>query len=59
MTFLGALKNIVIGVPLGVAVITALPIFGAVGAITATGIAVGSALGAACGVADHVNKSRG
>ena len=57
MTFLGSLKNIVIGAPLGIIAVTALPIFGAVGAISATGIAVGSVVGAVCGVLDDVNKS--
>lgn len=56
MTFLGSLKNIVLGAPLGVVAVTVLPIFGAVGAITATGIAVGSLVGAVCGVLDEVNK---
>lgn len=54
MSLLSSLKNIVIGAPLGVLVITALPVFGAVGTITATGIAVGSVLGAACGVIDNI-----
>ena len=57
MTFLGSLKNIVIGAPLGIIAVTALPIFGAVGAISATGIAVGSVVGAVCGVLDELNKS--
>lgn len=56
MTFLGSLKNIVLGAPLGVIAVTALPIFGAVGAITATGIGVGSLVGAVCGVLDEANK---
>ncbi|MDD2810330.1 hypothetical protein [Rhodoferax sp.] len=55
MSFLGALKKIVIGAPLGVLAVTALPIFGAVGAITATGVAVGAMVGAAAGVVDEMN----
>jgi len=55
MSFLGALKNIVIGAPIGVLAVMALPVFGAVGAITATGIAVGATLGAVAGVADALN----
>jgi len=55
MSFLNALQKIVIGVPLGVLVVTALPVFGAVGTITAAGVAVGSALGAAAGVIDEIN----
>ena len=56
MTFLAALKNIAIGSPLGVAAITMLPIFGAVGTITATGIAVGATLGAVAGVTDEFRR---
>ena len=55
MSFLGALTKIVIGAPLGVLAVTALPIFGVVGAITATGVAVGATVGAAAGVADEMN----
>ena len=54
MTFLGALKNIAIGAPLGVVAITMLPVFGTVGVITATGVAVGSVMGAVAGVMDEV-----
>ena len=57
MTFLGALTKIVIGAPLGVLAVTALPIFGAVGAITAAGVAVGSVAGALGGVIDEVNDN--
>ncbi len=46
MTFLGSLRDIVLGAPLGVVVVTALPIFGA----------VGSLVGAVCGVLGEVNK---
>ena len=55
MTFLGLLTKIVIGAPLGVLAVTALPIFGAVGTITAAGAAVGSISGALGGVIDEVN----
>jgi hypothetical protein len=54
MSFLGALQKIVIGAPLGVLAVVALPVFGAVGTITAVGIAVGSVLGAAGGVMDEL-----
>lgn len=40
------------GAAAGVALITALPIFGAVGTITAVGVVVGSLAGAAAGVVD-------
>jgi hypothetical protein len=56
MTFLGALKKIVIGAPLGVLAVTALPVFGAVGTITAIGIAVGSTIGAVAGIADEIGR---
>ena len=54
MTFLGVLTKVVIGAPLGVLAFTALPIFGAVGTITAVGTAVGSVVGATAGVADEI-----
>lgn len=54
MTLLGALTKIVIGAPLGILAATALPVFGAVGTITVTGIAVGAVVGAVCGVLDEV-----
>ena len=54
MSFLGALQKIVIGAPLGVLAVVALPVFGAVGTITAAGIAVGSVIGAVGGVIDEL-----
>ncbi len=56
MGILSVLTKIVVGVPLGIAAVTALPIFGAVGAITATGIAVGAAVGAVGAVVDELAK---
>ena len=55
MNFINTLKNIGLGASAGVLVVTALPIFGAVGAITAVGTAVGSAIGAAAGLADSLD----
>lgn len=55
MSFLGALAKVVIGAPLGVLAVTALPIFGVVGVITATGITVGATVGAIGGVIDEIN----
>ncbi len=55
MSFIGALGKVVIAVPLGIAAVTMLPVFGAVGTITATGVAVGSVIGAAAGIADEIN----
>lgn len=52
MAFVKSLFNVVAGAGACVAAATALPIFGAVGTITATGIAVASVVGGVCGVAD-------
>ena len=54
MSFLSLLQKVVIGVPTGIAAVTVLPVFGAAGAITAAGVAVGSALGTAAAVADSL-----
>lgn len=54
MTFIGALKKIVLAAPVGVLAISALPVFGAVGTITAAGVAVGSVVGALCAIADEL-----
>ena len=58
MSFVRGLVKATAGAGAGVAVITALPIFGAVGAITAVGLVVGSVLGAAAGVADEVLETK-
>jgi len=58
MAFVKGLLKAAAGASAGVAVITALPIFGAVGTITAVGAAIGSVLGAAAGVADEVVERR-
>lgn len=47
---------IAVGAGVGVAAVTALPIFGAVGTITATGAVVGSLVGAAAGAFDALHK---
>lgn len=52
MGMVKTLEKIAASAATGVAVITALPVFGAVGTITVTGIAVGSLLGAAAGLWD-------
>lgn len=57
MSFLDALKKIPVGAAIGVATVTALPIFGAVGTITAAGLVVGSSLGAAAALADEIKKA--
>jgi len=56
MGFLGALTKVAIGTGLGVAAVTCLPVFGAVGAITTAGIAVGSVVGASAGLADEIKE---
>lgn len=52
MSLVNALWNVAKGAAAGVAVITALPVFGAVGTITATGLAVGSIVGGLAGAYD-------
>ena len=52
MSCLNTLRKATLGAGVGVTFITALPVFGAAGAITAAGIAVGSVVGAAGGVLD-------
>lgn len=54
MSFLDSLEKIAKGAAIGVATLTALPLFGAAGTITAAGVAVGSAVGAAAALADEV-----
>lgn len=56
MSFVNGLLTIAKGAAAGVSVGVALPVFGAVGTITATGIAVTSLAGAALGAADAVNE---
>ena len=56
MSFLGLLGKVVIGAPLGVLAVVALPVFGAVGTVTALGTAVGAVVGATGGVLDELNE---
>lgn len=56
MSLIGILEKVATGAAVGVATITALPVFGAIGTITATGVAVGTALGAAAAVIDEIKK---
>jgi hypothetical protein len=58
MGFVSGLLKVTVGAAAGVAAVTALPLFGAVGTITAVGIAVGAVVGAAAGVADEVIESK-
>lgn len=55
MNFIDALKNIATGASVGVLVVTALPFFGAAGAITATGTVFGSAVGGLAGLLDSAD----
>ena len=56
MGFISGLLKVAAGAVAGVAAVTALPIFGAVGTITAAGIAVGSVIGGVAGAADEINS---
>jgi hypothetical protein len=56
MGWVSGLLKVATGAAAGVVAITALPIFGAVGAITATGIAVGAVVGGAAGAKDEFDK---
>ena len=53
MGWVRGLAKAAAGAGAGVALVTALPVFGAVGTITAAGLMVGSLLGAAAGAADE------
>ena len=55
MSMVRGLIKVAEGAVIGVAALTALPIFGAVGTITATGVAVGSIVGAFAGIIDELN----
>jgi len=54
MRFLDTIQDLVKGAAVGVAALTALPVFGAIGTISATGIAVGSIIGAGAALADRL-----
>ena len=56
MSFLNTLESIAKGATTGVIVVTALPVFGAAGVITATGVAVGSTVGALAAYIDKMNE---
>ena len=58
MSLVRGLAKAAAGAGAGVALITALPVFGAVGAITAAGLVIGSVLGATAAVADEVLEAR-
>ena len=54
MSYLNTLTKIAKGAVVGVTAATALPIFGAVGTITATGVAIAATVGALAGLADGI-----
>lgn len=58
MGLIGLMGNITKGAIAGVAMATVLPVAGAVGSITATGVAVSSVIGGAAGVYDHVSEEK-
>lgn len=58
MSFINTLQSIAKGATVGVLAVTALPIFGAVGVVTATGVVVGSIVGAAAALVDEIEKNK-
>lgn len=58
MPFISGLSKVAKGAAIGVAAVTALPLFGAAGTITAAGIAVGALVGAVAGVADELIEQK-
>ena len=56
MKIVDLLKNVALGATAGVAVLTVLPVFGAVGTLTAAGQIVGSLAGGAAGLLDTLRK---
>lgn len=58
MSILGCIGNMIGGATAMVTLVTALPIAGPVGAITVTGAAVSSTVGAGAGAIDYVTKNK-
>lgn len=54
--FIKLLKSIAGGSVVGVAALTALPVFGGIGVLTATGAVVGSVVGAIAAAVDSLNN---
>ena len=59
MKLVDLVKNIALGAAAGVALLTVLPIFGAVGTLTTAGQIVGSLAGGAAGLFDTLRRARG
>ena len=58
MKFVTLVKNVALGASAGVALLTALPVFGAVGTLTGAGALVGSVLGGMAGLVDTMRTPR-
>jgi hypothetical protein len=58
MSIIRILAKAAAGAGAGVALLTALPVFGAVGTITAAGLVVGSLLGATAGATEEVLEAK-
>jgi hypothetical protein len=58
MALIPMIKKIGVGAGVAVVAVTALPIAGAVGTITATGAAVASILGGIAGAIDHIHDEK-
>ncbi len=58
MKLVDLLKNVTFGAAAGVALLTVLPIFGAVGTLTTAGQIVGSLAGGAAGLFDALHRAR-
>ena len=58
MKLVNLFKNMALGATAGVALLTVLPIFGAVGTLTVEGQIVGSLAGGAAGLLDTLRRER-
>ena len=58
INLVNTLQSMAKGAAVGVMAITALPVYGAVGTITAAGICVGSLLGAAAALIDEIQDKK-
>ncbi len=58
MKIVTLLKNVALGASAGVALLTALPLFGAVGTLSTAGAVVGSLVGGVAGALDSVRTQR-
>lgn len=57
MSYIRLIEKVGLGATAAVITVTALPIAGAVGTITATGAAVAACVGAVAGAADYINAN--